>query len=730
MKQIVQNYRTGKLKLEDVPIPRLRDNGVLVRNHFSLISSGTEKSMIELAKKSIIGKARERPDLVKQVIDKVKRENFLSTIQAVFRKLDTPVPLGYSCAGEVIEVGRDIDEFRICDFVACAGAGYASHAEVVSVPKNLCVKIPQTVRLEQAAFTTLGAIALQGVRIADPTLGENFAVIGLGLLGLLTVQILRASGCRVLGIDVNEDRVKLSRQLGAHQVAIRGQADIHSVATAFSKGRGVDAVIITAATRSSDPVALAGEISRDRGRVVAVGAVKLDLPRKVYYEKELDLRLSRSYGPGRYDPVYEEKGFDYPIGYVRWTERRNMEEFLELIEANQINIEKIITHRFHIDDALKAYDLIAEEKKAQSLGVLLTYDTSRTFEKKILLSVKPPQAILGKRVTLGMVGAGNFALGTLLPILKGMKEVDLKGLATTGLTAKFAGDKYGFQYCTSDTTELFKDQAIHAVIIATRHDLHASLSVAALREGKKVFVEKPLAVSLEGLREVLDARRQSSGDVMVGFNRRFSPFIQKIKEQFFGRTDPLMLFYRVNAGHVPKEHWVHDPTEGGGRIVGEVCHFIDLLQFVCDSTPVRVYAETISAGNESIANRDNVIITIQLADGSIGSIGYSAGGDKSYSKERIEIFGNLSVGIIDDFKMARFFHAGKSRKLRQSQQDKGYEEELKQFLRWVKGEIQTPVSLEESALTTLATLASVDSIQKGVPVSVDVSVLDSLSTQK
>ena len=732
MKQLTQNFKNGKLKIEEVPAPAIKSGGVIVRNHASLISAGTDKLMISLAEKSLAGKAKDRPDLVKQVLDKVKSEGIVSTFRKVMGQLDTPMPLGYSCAGVVVEVGGDVDEFQVGDRVACAGNRYANHSEVVFVPKNLCVKVPENVSYDEAAFVTLGAIALQGVRQAALTLGERVAVIGLGLLGQLTVQLVKATGCQVLGIDLDANRVKLAGELGA-DVSILRRDDVNGAVASFTQGRGVDAVIITAATESNDPVELAGEISRDKGRVVAVGAVKMDVPRRTYYEKELDLRLSRSYGPGRYDAVYEEDGVDYPFGYVRWTEKRNMRAFLQLLAEGQINVKPLITHRFPFERALEAYDLILGKTPETYLAVLLQYDTEKELGGSIVLLKQKSRRLLlpskdgkkdtlesetrNQRVSLGVIGAGNFAKGVLLPNLKRIAGAKIRAIATaSGLSATHVGKKFDAEYVTSDYNEILTDSNIDAVLIATRHDLHAQLVIEGIKQGKAVFVEKPLALSQEELDKVIEVQRETGGQVMVGFNRRFSPLSVKVKEFFANRKGPLCIIYRVNAGFVPKEHWIQDEKQGGGRIIGEVCHFVDFMQYLTDSVPQTVFAQTICDKTGALIPHDNVMITLQFEDGSIGTISYLSNGDVAYGKERVEIFGDGAVALIDDFKRVEISRKGKRQKFGGkllTGQKKGHREELAGFVEAIRNGKPLPISFEESVITTETTFKIVESISEG-----------------
>ena len=747
MKQVV-HYRRKGLRVDDVPPPTVKPRGVLVRNIHSMISVGTERTIIQFAEKSIVQKARERRDLVHQVINLALQQGVRSTYEMVMGRLDAPVTPGYSSAGVVIGVGDGVDDLNIGDRVACAGAGYATHAEVVWVPKNLCVHIPESVDFESAAFTTLGAIALQGLRVSDLRVGECVAVIGLGLVGQLAVQLARAAGGRVLGIDIDPERVALALELGTNMGAIRGQDDVNALAQKLSRGRGVDAVLITAATTSNDPVELAGEILREKGRVVVVGAVGMDIPRRPYYEKELDLRLSRSYGPGRYDPTYEEKGVDYPIGYVRWTERRNMEAFLDLLAAGKVQVGRLITHRFPIEEAEQAYQLITSNKGEPFLGVLLTYPFAvgspqpvAILTRRVDLRAATPQSkqrpavspsatpstalrawlrtsSVEPSVNIGLIGAGNFAKGVLLPDLRKVKNLHFRGVVTgTGVSAKHAGQKYGFGYCTTDYQELLADPAIDAVIIATRHNLHATMARQALEAGKYVFVEKPLALSQPELDALTEAWQESPADLMVGFNRRFAPLVGEVMAFLAGRTTPLVMNYRVNAGFVPRDSWVHS-EEGGGRILGEVCHFVDLLGFLAGAPPTRVFAEAISSGNPALVDQDSVNITIKFQDGSLGTISYVALGDKAFPKERLEVFGDGAVCVVDDFKKLVLIRKGKRRKMRRWSQDKGHHAELAAFINAIRQGAESPLPFAQAWQTTVTTFKILKSLQLGEPVDV------------
>jgi predicted dehydrogenase/threonine dehydrogenase-like Zn-dependent dehydrogenase len=689
---------------------------VLVRTAVSLISAGTERMTVDMAKKSLIGKARERPDLVKQVIQKAKNEGILNTFNAVRSKLGSSTALGYSAAGIVASIGEDVTEFRVGDRVSCAGAGYASHAEVLSVPKNLCVRLPEKATFEAGAFGTLGAIALQGVRLAEPTLGEAVVVIGLGLLGQLTVQLLKANGCRVFGLDLDPKKIELAQTLGADGGAL-SDTDAKSAVMQWSRGRGADAVLITAATSSNQPVELAGEISRMKGRVVAVGLVGLDVPRHLYYNRELTLKISMSYGPGRYDPEYEERGHDYPFAYVRWTEGRNIEAFLDLVAEGRVNVERLITHRFSIDEGERAYQLISGEVKEPYLGVLLNYDTERELPKRIETgkAAARQRAASQESVRLGMIGAGGYAKSMLLPNFK-TSGAGFRAIATaSGVSARDIGERYGFAYCASGADEIINDDEVNLIVIATRHDTHAELARRALERGRHVFVEKPLAMNDEELESVLAAAVASDGKLMVGFNRRFSPHARAARDFFAGRQSPLSISYRVNAGRIPRESWIQDAREGGGRIIGEVCHFIDLMQFLTGAVTTRVYAESITSRNQQIVDEDSVFITLKFSDGSNGSIAYLSEGDKVLAKERVEIYGEGKTFVLDDFRSVTMYRGGREETSKLRNQDKGQAGEVRAVCAVVRGGADAPIALDDLAATTRATFRIRESLRTGLP---------------
>jgi predicted dehydrogenase/threonine dehydrogenase-like Zn-dependent dehydrogenase len=714
VKQILQNLKSGAVTVTDVPAPVARPGFVMVRTAASLISAGTERMTVEAGQKSLLGRAVDQPALVKQVIQKARTEGVRNTIEAVRSKLGSLVALGYSAAGTVIEAGAGVTGFHPGDRVACAGVGYASHAEVLAVPKNLCVRLPAQVSFDSAAFSTLGAIALQGVRLTEPTLGEFVVVIGLGLIGQLAVQLLKANGCRVFGIDLDANKIKLAQRFGADG-GCAPDDEAKRLVGEWSRGRGADAVLIAAATPSSNqPVELAGEIARQKGRVVVVGAVGLNIPRQPYYDRELTFRISMSYGPGRYDPEYEERGHDYPVGYVRWTEGRNIEAFLDLLAAGSVDVEPLITHRFKLAESEQAYQLITGAEPY--LGVVLQYDTGRELESRIALAAKTsaPNA----RVRLGLIGAGGYAKAMLLPNFKNAGAAFQSIATASGVTARSVGEQHGFRFCVSRAEEVIDDEETNLIVIATRHDTHAKLAQLGLERGRHVFVEKPLALNEEELSGVIGAAEQSRGQLMVGFNRRFSPAAVAAQDLFANRTTPLSISYRVNAGRVPPGHWAHDPKEGGGRIIGEVCHFIDLMHFITGSLVTRVYAEAISGGNRGLVNDDSVFITLRFADGSNGSIAYLAEGDRAMPKERIEIFGGGRSFVIDDFRGTNVFQQGRETKTKLREQDKGQKEEVRAVCDMVREGKAAPISLVDLATTTRATFRILDSLRTGLPVEV------------
>lgn len=724
MKQVIQNYQTGKLELVEAPVPFCTSNSVLVRNHASLISMGTERSIIELARKSLLGKARMRPDLVRRFVGKAKKEGLLKTFQEALNRLDTPVPLGYSSAGVVVEVGAGIHKYSPDDRVACIGAGYASHAEYVCVPENLCCRLPDGMSFEEASFGMLGIIALHGIRCAGLTFGSSVAVIGLGLLGLLTGQILKAYGCKVTGTDIDPVKIEWAKKLGIEDSFVEEEA-FRDCIERKTRGEGVDAVMITAATQSDRPVHTAVDISRFRGKVVIVGVADIHPQRNEMWHKEVEIVVSRAGGPGTFDPVYEKQGLDYPIGEVRWTENRNLEEFLGLAAASRIDVRSLISHRFPIADAEAVYRDLMENRGGPHVGVVLHYPLTDetalvTAGRTIALaSATLPSPAKGP-LSLGVIGAGLFGKALLLPALQKIDDVRFHSLSTSSsASAHHTAKKYGFARCTTDYREILSDREIGAVLVLTPHSLHAPMVVDALGAGKHVFVEKPLCVSEEQLGEIAAAFAAAKDRfLMVGYNRRFSPHALRIAQHLSGRQDPLVMHYRVNAGYVPPDHWVHEEKEGGSRVIGEICHFVDFMQFLTGANPVRVYAERVSGNNRSIVNSDNVVITLKFGDGSVGDITYSATGDKAFSRERIEIFSEGSVIVSNDFKQTSRHRDGKEQSFKTASQQMGYREELQHFADVALGRAK-PLAQAAEVFQSTRTVFCIDrSLETGKPVSV------------
>lgn len=701
MKQILQSLRTGKTEVADVPCPAVRSGHLLIRTTRTLVSAGTERMLVSFGQASLLGKARAQPEKVRQVLDKIRTDGLAPTLEAVFNKLGEPLPLGYCNVGVVMDVGDDVAGFATGDRVISNGR----HAEVVSVPKNLCCKIPEAVSDEEAAFTVIGAIGLEGIRLAQPTLGEAVVVTGLGLIGLVTVQMLRAQGCRVLGIDYDATKLALAKGFGADVVNLADSEDPISAARSFSRGRGVDAVLITASTKSNEPVHQGATMCRKRGRIVLVGVTGLALSRADFYEKELSFQVSCSYGPGRYDPTYEEKGIDYPVGFVRWTEQRNFEAVLDLLADRRVDVRSLISHRFRIDQAEDAYRLVAGD--APSLGILLEYAAPdeqpdavlrvRTIELTQPRNTTPAQS--GNHVSgavLGFIGSGNYATAVLIPAFKAA-GARLRVVASSGgFSAAHAGRKYGFEATTTDTDGVLADTEVDAVVITTRHHNHAELVRAALIGGKHVFVEKPLALSSDELDSIGAAHTAALDRIlMVGFNRRFAPQVQKVRALLSGVAEPKVFLMTVNAGAIPPEHWTQDRLLGGGRIVGEACHFIDLLRFLAGS-PIGGFHATAMGGAPGMAvTDDKASITLNFDDGSIGTILYLANGHKSFPKERLEVFVAGRILKLDNFRRLTGFGWPGFRRMILWSQDKGQRQCAAAFVKALKQSGPAPIPFEE-----------------------------------
>ena len=714
MKQVIQNFKSGELYVDEVPVPSISEGMILVENKFSLISAGTERGTVKVGKANLLGKAKQRPDLVAQVLQNIKKEGLKATLDKVKTKLDSLKALGYSTSGVVTASMDSKNVFQVGDRVACAGQDYASHAEIVAIPQNLMAKIPDNVSFEDASYTTLGAIALQGVRQSDPNLGDNVCVIGLGLLGQITCQLLKANGCNVFGIDLSSRLVALAEETSADKAMLRNDSNLLANIDDFTYGHGFDSVIITAAAPSNDPVELSAVIARKKGKVIVVGAVKMDIPRDPhFYRKELDLRMSCSYGPGRYDVNYEENGQDYPYAYVRWTEQRNMEAFLKLVSNGSINLKPLTTHVFDIIDAEKAYDIVLGKVEEPSIGILLKYPDN-SYEKSLSkLQIRNNKT---EAINIGFIGAGSFAQSYLIPNTK-LDGVSLDTVVTIkGITSKNVADKFGFNTTSSNSEDIINNSSINTVFIATPHNSHARYTIDALKENKNVFVEKPLAMTIDELKDVEEAYKKSSGKLMVGFNRRFAEVSKTIKQTFENLAEPLCINIRINAGFIPKEHWTQNPELGGGRVIGEICHFIDLMQYFTNSEPVKVYAECINTTNQKIKTDDNIAIVLKFKDGSVGNLSYLANGDKSLPKELIEVFGGGKIARIHDFRFGEIHQSNKIKKIKSP--SKGHKQEVYEYIEAIKQGTNSPISFESIKFTTLTTFKIIDSLNTGLPQSI------------
>jgi len=707
MDQLTQKLSNGEMVVQELPMPQLGLGMVLVKNHYSLISAGTEGSTVKAARQSLIGKAKARPQQVAQVLQVLKQQGVVQTYRAVTKKLEAYSPLGYSCAGEVIEVADDVTEFKVGDLVACGGLT-ACHAEVVSVPVNLAVKLKENSDLSLACYNTLGSIALQGVRQADLRLGETCAVIGLGLIGQIVCNLLKASGVRVVGVDVSPEPVALAAKHCADIALVRNSAGIEERINDFTGGLGVDAVIIAAATPSLDPINFAGAISRKKGTIVVLGAVPTGFDREPhYYKKELQVKMSCSYGPGRYDLNYEEKGIDYPAPYVRWTEKRNMEAFQQLIESGRMDLGYLTTHTFPFDQAPHAYDMVAKRSEL-FLGIVLKYDINKEHMRKIV-SVSQQKPMQGQ-IGVAFIGAGSYAQGSLLPNLP--SDINRIGVMTnSGATAKRVAERFKFTTCTSDANDLLSNQNVDTLFVATRHDTHAKYVLEGLQNGKNVYVEKPLCLNLEELDSIKKLCREKQKNVMIGFNRRFSPHVHELKKKL--GSGKMSMIYRVNAGNIPANSWIQDMAVGGGRIIGEVCHFIDLMAFVCGSKPCKVMA---SALPDNQGLNDTVNIIVEFENGSTGVVAYYANGSKSLRKEYFEAYSAGTVAIIDDFVKTIIYGKGSPSTFKTQSQNKGQKQMVDQYFAALKSGAAL-IPMDDIFAETTATFAVLKSLQEsGAPV--------------
>ncbi len=697
MKQILQNLSNGETTIADIPVPAVQPGCLLIATKTTLVSAGTERMLVEFGKANLVDKARQQPDKVRMVLEKIKTDGLLPTVDAVRSKLDQPIALGYCNAGVVIDIGEGVEGYKIGDRVASNG----KHAEVVSVPVNLCAKIPDNVDADAASFTVIGAIALQGIRLLAPTLGETIVVTGLGLIGLITVQLLRAQGCRVIGIDFDETKLELARGYGAETVNLSAGEDPVNVAVSYSRGRGVDGVVITASTSSNEPVSQAAKMCRKRGRIILVGVTGLNLSRADFFEKELTFQVSCSYGPGRYDSEYEEYGRDYPVGYVRWTEQRNFEAVLDMLSQQSLSIKDLVSHRFDIHKAEKAYKELSSGH--DSLGMLIHYPVKDELPNKarvVELNNKAGESASYDAVNIGFIGAGNYAGRVLIPGFVGA-GVELNNVVTSaGVSGAHYGKKYGFKRTSTNVESVIADESINTVVIATRHDSHAKYVCQAIENGKFVFVEKPLALTLSELDQIQSSISAASEagvyrGLMVGFNRRFSPQVKKMKKLLDTLSEPKSFVMTVNAGDIPQDHWTQDMCIGGGRIIGEACHFIDLLRFLSDSEITSWNIMAIGDVPGVSVRSDKVSFTLSFADGSFGTVHYLANGSKAFPKERLEVFCSGKILQLDNFRKLTGYGWPGFKKYNLWRQDKGQAACVSEFVAAIKQRGSQPIPLEE-----------------------------------
>lgn len=706
MKQLLQDLKKGEILLEEIPLPNCGVNEVLIKTERSLISPGTERMLLEFGKASYIQKAKQQPDKVKMVLDKIKTDGLMPTMETVFAKLGEPMPLGYCNAGTVMAVGVNVAEFKAGDRVVSNGA----HAEIVCVGKNLVAKIPDSVSFEQASFTVIASIALQGIRLAQPTLGEKFVVIGLGLIGQITLEFLKANGCEAIGVDIDQSKIDLAKSNGFTALNPANGEDPIKFVENYTNEVGVDGVIITAATKSNGPIEQAAQMCRRKGRIVAVGAIGMDIPRPPFYEKELEFFISSSYGPGRYDAEYEEKGIDYPVGYVRWTENRNFQAILDLLASGSLNFDYLVTHNYKFDDAVQAYDEILNNRDA--LGVVLEYESDKVLEEKRVVFAQS-KVNSSSDVGVGIIGAGNFTKLIVLPNLA-KSSAQLVGISSAkGLSSSLAAKKFEIGYSTTDYRQLLEDEKINTLFITTRHHNHADLVIESLQHGKHTFVEKPLAVDMEQLGSVVTVYKKlldegNAPQLMVGFNRRFSPFAKHMHRDISGRSSPIAMSMTVNAGALPKGLWVNESTEGG-RIIGEGCHWIDLMSFMTDSKVTSVQSIAMNSETELPIKNDNAIINLTFEDGSIGTLQYISTGNKSFAKERLTLFSEGKVLELDNFRKVHGYGASKLKKM---SQNKGHGEEMRGFIENIKNSDKPMISFDSLVNTTLATFAHVRSLEE------------------
>lgn len=706
MKQVLQNMKTGELEIAEVPVPRVGPGQVLIQTRSSLISSGTERMLVSFAQSNLIGKAKQQPDKVKQVLDKIKTDGLLPTMNSVFARLDDPLPLGYCNCGVVLETGAGVDEFCPGDRVISNGP----HAEIICVPRNLCAKVPESVTDEQAAFTVLASIGLQGIRLLQPTYGETVVVTGLGLIGLLCVQMLINCGCHVIGIDLNRKRLDMAKRFGAQVIDVAAGADPVKTAMAYTKNKGVDGVLITASAKDDSIVHESAQMCRKRGRIVLVGVVNLSLDRSDFYEKELTFQVSCSYGPGRYDPLYEQKGTDYPYGFVRWTEQRNFEAILADLAFGRLRVNELISERIPIERARDAYQMLMDNP--EKMALILTYSDQVQRENTISIITPVRKISPHSKITAGLIGAGNFAKLTLLPSIKNV-SIRLKTVADiNGVAGTQVAKKFGFQRSTNDYMKILNDPEINTVFITTRHDLHARMVIEALKAGKHVHVEKPLCLTREELQEIREVyRAHSQQHLLVGFNRRFSPHAQKVRSLLSARSAPVTMSCLINAGYIPADVWIQDMKIGGGRIIGEGCHWLDLMAYIVGRPIVTVSAMMMGRAPGVEVRSDKVSITVCFEDGSIGTLHYFANGHKGYPKEKIEIFSDGRILSLDNFRKLRGYGWSGFFRLSLWRQDKGHRAQFQQFIERISHGGEPLISFEEIENITQASLAAVESAQ-------------------
>lgn len=706
MKQIIQDLKSGETLLADVPMPQVKSGAVLIQTTHSLVSLGTERMLVEFGKANLLQKARQQPDKVKQVLDKIKSDGLTPTLEAVFNKLDQPLPLGYCNVGKVVAVGSAVTEFKIGDRVVSNG----NHAEFVCVPQNLVAKIPDNVSAQDATFTVIGAIGLQGIRLLNPTFGEIVVVIGLGLIGLMTAELLKANGCVVIGFDFDNTKVELAKQKGIHAVNLADGTNPVQFVEAFTNGIGADGVIITASNKSDEIISNAAKMSRKRGRIILVGVVGLDISRADFYEKELSFQVSCSYGPGRYDDSYEQKGIDYPLPYVRWTEKRNFEAILQALSAKTVDVQPLITEEIPLGDFQKIYGEIGNSK---SIASILVYPEQSLQHQTLQIKQNAIEASHGQ---FGIIGAGNFTAATILPVFKKV-GIQSKWIASAkGLSGTIQAQKYGIEKATTNYHEILQDESVNGVLVTTQHNSHAKFVVDVLNANKHVFVEKPLCLKIEELSQILEAQEKSGKSITVGFNRRFSPHIQKIRSLLGNSGSPINIVATMNAGFIPANVWVHDMEVGGGRILGEACHYLDLVRFLANS-PITAVCMNAMGQNPQL-NTDNASILVRFENGSNAVVNYFANGSKAYSKERVEVYSDQRIAVMDNFRLTEGYGFKGFSKLK-TKQDKGHIAQFTQFAQMIQQGGAPMIPLAEIVNVTQASFAALESLKTGGWVSVD-----------